>query len=77
MNLVNKQNRLSPIHSKGILSLFYHFFHIFLASYGCIDLGKVCACSIGNDFSQSGLSGSWRTVKNNGSQLICLDGSVK
>ena len=22
-------------------------------------------------------SGSWRTVKNNGSQLICLDGSVK
>ena len=77
MNLIYKKNGLLLIHAQRLFRFLYHFFHIFLACYGGIDLGKVCASSIGDDFSQGGLSGSWRTVKNNGSQLICLDGSVK
>ena len=77
MDLINEQNGLFPIHAKIILSLFYNCFHIFLARYGCIDLGKTGACSIGNDFCKGSLSGSRRAVKDNRCQLICLNGTIQ
>ena len=77
MDLIDEQNGLFSIHAKIILSLFYNCFHIFLACYGCIDLGKTCACGIGNDFCQSGLSGSRRAIKDNRGQLIRLDSTIQ
>ena len=77
MDLIDKQNGLFSIHAKIILSLFYNCFHIFLACYSCIDLGKTCACGIGDNFCQGGLSGSRRAVEDNGGQLICLDGPIQ
>ena len=50
VDLINEQNGLFPIHAEIVLCLLYNCFHIFLPCYGCIDLRKAGACSIGDDF---------------------------
>ena len=51
--------------------------HILFPRNSRIDLLKFCTCRICDHFCKSCFTCSRRTVKNNGSQLICLDGSVK
>ena len=65
MDLIDKKDRFLSIHAKIILGLLHYSFHVFLACYRCVNLGEIRTCSIGNYFSQSGLSGSRRAVKNN------------
>ena len=77
VDLVYEQNRLFPVHSKMLLRFFYHFLHIFFSGCGRIQLGKSCACRVGDHFRQRGFSGSGRTVKNNRSQFVCLDRTVQ
>ena len=77
MDLIDKKDGLPSVHAKGILSLLHHLFHVLLAGYSGIDLGKICAGGIGDDLGKGGLAGSRRSVKNNRSQLICLNCPVK
>ena len=77
MDLIDKKDRFLSIHTKFILSLLHYSFHVFLACYRCVDLCKIRACSIGDDFCQCSLSCSRRAVKNNRGKFIGLDSAVQ
>ena len=77
MNFIDKQNGPFSVHSLQIFGLLNYLFHILLTGYGCIDLGKFCLRGIRNHLRKGGFSGAWRSVKNEGTQLVCLDGTVQ
>ena len=77
MNLIDKQDRLLAIHAQLVLSFFYGFFHILFSGGGGIQLGKVGTGGISDNFSQSSFSCSGRTVKDQRTEFVRFDGTVK
>ena len=77
MNFINKKNRLFSIHSLQIFCFFHYFFHIFLSGNCRIDLFELCAGCMCDHLCQCCLSCSRRSVKNQRTQLICLNCPVK
>ena len=76
MDLIDKKDGLAPVHPEIILCLLYNLLHVFLAGNGGIDLGKIGAGRMGDDFGEGCLACAGRAVKDDRSQLIGLDGAV-
>ena len=76
VNLVDEKDSLLTVHAEVLLGFFDNGFHVFFAGYGGVDLGEFSAGSIGDNFCQSSLSGSRRTVEDDRGQFICFDSSV-
>ena len=77
MNLINKKNSPASVHSLKVFCTLYYVLHIFFSGYSCIKLCKLRACRIGDHHRKRCLSCSWRTIKNNGAKLICLNCAVQ
>ena len=77
MDLVDKKNRLFAVHADPLLRFFYDFFHILFAGCRGIQLGKLCACRVGDDAGKRRFSRSRRAVENDGAEFIRLDRTVQ
>ena len=77
MNLVYEENSFLSVHAEVLLCFLDNGFHVFFACYGGVDLGKFCACGVGNDFGECCFSCSGWSVEDDGGQFICFDSSVE
>ena len=77
MYLVYKQYGFPAVSSLILLSLRHHFLQVLFTGYSCIDRLKISTCGMSDDLCQCCLSGSRRSVKYNGTKLICLYGTIK
>ena len=77
VDLVDKKNRLFAVHADPLLRFFYDFFHILFAGCRGIQLGKLCACRVGDDAGKRRFSRSRRAVENDGAEFIRLDRTVQ
>ena len=77
VDLIHKQDGFPSIHANVVLGLLHHFLHVLFSCHCGVNLPEIRTGGIGNDLCQGGLTGSRRSVKNNGSQLIRLYGPVQ
>ena len=77
MDLVDEQDRFLSVHTEAVLRLFYNFFHIFLSGNCRVDLGKACTGRVCDDLCKGGLTGSGRSVEDDGSQFIGFDRTIQ
>ena len=77
VNLVHEQDGFLPIHAHVVLGRMHHFLHVFFSGHRGVDLPEIGAGGVGDHLGQRGFSRARRSVKDNGAQLVRLDGPVQ
>ena len=76
MNLINKKNRFLPIHPQIVFRLLHNLLHILFPGNRRIQLPKICTRRVGNHSGEGRLPRPRWAVKDDGAQLVRLNGTI-
>ena len=77
MDLVHEHDGPLAVHAQVFFRLRHHGLHVLLPRHRGVDLGKGRAGGVRDHLGQCGLPGPGRPVKDDGAQLVRLNGTIK